>query len=488
MATVLARDHFLDYPLPLQRGVAEAARHCRQPIYVAGGPVRDWLLGLTPADLDLTVASGAFAWARRLATQLGAAFVPLDEQEDVARVVWQGRTIDVSSFRRQSRSIEEDLRLRDFTANAMAVEIAAEQGALASLVIIDPTGGAVDLAERRLRMACREGFAHDPLRMLRAARFLATLGFGVEPETRAAIAAHREMIRQVAGERLGHECELILSSSASHAAMVFLHDTGLLAELFPDLAAGQGMSQPDSHHLDVLGHSLEALRCLDTLLVEPGLFFPGHGAVFAQWLDADPKRAPRVRWAALLHDIGKPVTHAIREGRITFHNHDQAGADLLHRVAARFRWPRREEEWIGRLVGLHMWPFHLSNVRRKNGVSRRACLRLGKAVGDDLAGLFLLAMADSLAGNGPGKPAGMEAELSALFAEVHQVWAEHIRPVLSLPPLVTGHDLKELFQLVPGPIFGEILANLEVARVEGVVFDRDQAIAWVRDFLDNSKC
>ena len=132
---------------------------------------------------------------------------------------------------------------------------------------------------------------------------------------------------------------------------------------------------------------------------------------------------------------------------------------------------------------LHMHPFHLCNVRRTSAVSRRACLKIWKKAGDDLPGLFLLAMADSLACQGEQKPEGMEEELAALYRELQQTIDSVVKPVTSGPRLITGNDLQERFNLSPGPAFATILAALELARVEGHVRSREEALDWVGRFV-----
>ena len=480
-ATTLTQDWLQTYPEELRRVLGQVARRSGQPMYVAGGPVRDWLLGLAARDLDLTVPSGAVACAREVNALLGGAFVLLDEKEDVARVVWQGFTLDFSGFRNHSTTIEDDLGQRDFTINAMAVPIASDSCALASLMVIDPFGGVDDLAHKWIRATAVANLLADPLRLLRAHRFSATLGFAIEPLTEAAIAAHGELLSDPAMERVSYELGLIMASARAWQTISRMAQTGLLWVVFPELAAGRGLAQPTSHHLDVFEHSLEALRCLEQVLLEPERYFPGQGNLFREMTQGKP--AILLKWAALFHDLGKPQTHRLAEEKITFYNHDQAGAAIFEGIAERLRWPKDDRNRVARLIGLHMWPFHLSNARLRTGISRKACLRLVKAVGDDLAGLFLLAMADSLAGQGAGKPQGMEENLAALMHEVHGVYVEHIQPVFSSPPLITGHDLIVYFALEPGPVFKEILDGLVVAQVEGQVVDRKQALAWVEMFL-----
>ncbi len=480
-ATVLTQDWLQTYPEELRLALGQVAQRTGQPMYVAGGPVRDWLLGVAAKDLDFTVPKGAVACAREVSALLGGTFVLLDEGEDVARVVWQGITLDFSGFRNHTTTIEDDLGQRDFTINAMAIPLDSETGGLAERTVIDPLGGVADLAQKLIRTPAVANFLADPLRLIRAYRFAATLDFVIEPQTETAIAVHGELLIDPAMERVAYELGLIMASPRAWQTISRMAQSGLLWIVFPELVPGRGLDQPASHHLDVFQHSLEALRCLEKTLLDPERYFPGQGGLFIEMTQGKP--AVLLKWAALFHDLGKPETHRLVAEKITFYNHDQAGAAIFEAIAERLHWPKDDRNRVARLIALHMWPFHLSNARLRAGISRKACLRLVKAIGDDLAGLFLLAMADSLAGQGPGKPEGMEENLAALLLEVHGVYAEYIQPVFANPPLVTGHDLIAVFALEPGPIFKDILDGLVVAQVEGLVIDREQALAWVKIFL-----
>lgn len=474
------------YPEPLIEALLRVGERSRQEIYVIGGTVRDWLLGRVPGDLDLTVAHDAVSCCRALIALLrGGTFVPLGcAEEDAGRVVWRGLTIDFSSFRLGARTIEEDLSLRDFTVNGIGVCLTTLVDESIVPVLIDPLNGVRDLQKRLLR-ACPRAFPADPLRMLRGLRLAATLGFTLDEVTRAEIVRHAELIRRVAAERISHELELIMASGRAHTAFVEMNRTGLLRQLLPELVRGEGMEQPGFHHLDVLHHSLAALGAMEEILSEPARFYPESVKPLQDYL-ARPGVRGRMKWAALLHDLGKPVTRAIREdkgGRITFYGHDQAGRDLVLQLGGRWRWSNENRERVAGLIAMHMQPFHLCNVRRKGLLSRRAALNLCKKAGDDLVGLFLLAMADSLAGLGEKKPPGLEAELAGLLAEVLEMHEQHIRPVLTGPRLLTGRDLIDLFSLPPGPLFAEILGALEAAQVEGEVSCRDDALGFVQRYL-----
>jgi poly(A) polymerase len=478
----LDRDWLGDYPPIVRLALKKLTGRCRE-VYVAGGAVRDWLGGSPAADLDLAVAGDGLAAARFFAAAIGGAFVPLDERQGVARVVVAGLAIDIASFREGADNIIDDLSRRDFAINAMAVALDPATGALlAPFAVLDPLGGADDLARGLVRAPAAEVFDNDPLRLLRAYRFAACLAFTVELRTEGWIKDRRRLLSRPAPERISYELNEIMASGLAAGTFARMHEARLLAELFPELLSGLGLEQPASHHLDVFSHNMAALAAMENIIADPAAYFPTHAEHFRDYLAVAP-HPMLLKWAALFHDLGKPETCLTREdGRATFYNHDRAGGRIFTGIARRLRWGGEHLRTVARLIELHMYPFHLSNASRQTGITPRACLRLVKAAGADLPGLFLLAMADSLASQGPLRPPAMEDNLAALYDRVDAVYREAIRPVLNGPPLLTGADLKDM-GLTPGPIFSRILDGLEQARVAGEIADRPAAAAWVRAFL-----
>ncbi len=481
-----------EYPVPLVQALAALSRRRSSVCYIAGGTIRDWFLGQDSKDLDITVARDSFGWARDLARDLDGTFVPMDADEDVARVVWQGFSIDFSSFREGSLTIEDDLLRRDFTINSMAApfpgRVPLPGDSIEVLQILDPAGGQQDLRNRIIRSTSPAVFVSDPLRLLRAYRFMAIFGFRLAPLTEKQIREHIHLLFLAAGERIGSELEAIMAAEETLKTIEAMHDNGVLKELLPELYRGVGVKQPPSHHLDVFAHGIETLRNMESVQRAPEVHFPGYGEELSAYLQRGRRRI-LLKWAALFHDLGKPQTHRIREdrnGRITFYDHDKEGARIFGIIADRFRWSKHDRDFVSRFIGIHMWPFHLNNARRNTGLTPKAYLRLIKAVGEEFPGLFMLAMADSLAGSGVGKPCGMEADMASLFYEVETVYRQTIRPALA-ERLLTGHDLITVFGLEPGPGFREIFDNLESAQVEGEVLDREQALGWVENYLKSHK-
>lgn len=476
------------YPEPIIRALADLTLEKSTPCYIAGGTIRDWFMGVESKDLDITVARDSFGWAGELAQKIGGRFVPLDVEEGVARVVWQEVCVDFSSFREGAKTIADDLLKRDFTINSMAVpfptQVPDSWDGIKAPELLDPAGGQKELQDKIIRSTTPAVFVSDPLRLLRAYRFMAKFRFRIEPETEKQIREHVHLLYLVAEERIASELDGIMAAADSIKTIEAMHENGVLAELVPELYRGVGVTQPSSHHLDVFEHGIATLRHMESVQKNPGSYFPGQGDLLREYLQRDRRRI-LLKWAALFHDLGKPETREIREDlnhRITFYNHDKEGARVFDIIASRFKWCRDDRDFVALFISTHMWLFHLNNTRRKTGLTPKAYLRLIKAVGEEFPGLFMLAMADSLAGSGAGKPSGLEEDIANLFCEVEAVYTETIQPALA-KRLLTGNDLIAIFGLEPGPQFRDIFASLESAQVEGDVQDRNQALAWVKNYL-----
>jgi poly(A) polymerase len=449
-------------------------------MYVVGGAVRDLFLGRSSPDVDLAIDRDALVFGDHLADVLSGRFIILDVDEGVGRFVCQGHVVDIAVFKDSSVTIEEDLARRDFTINAMAIALgdwlAHKQGA----AIIDPCGGKDDLRHQLIRLVSQNALLDDPLRILRGFRLQALTGFGLDHDFITRAVAHRNLLALPAAERISTELHLIFESSRASKVVGAMAQNGILAQVCPELMSGSGVEQPASHHLDVFGHNLAALRAMDDIIRQPGKYFPDSSPVLSAYLQ-ETKRRRQLRWAALFHDLGKPHTQVVQEGRITFYQHDMVGARLFTKMAKRLRFTKSDIKKISLLISQHMRPFHLCNILRQGPVSAKACLRLAKSVGEDLPGLFLLAMADSLAGQGEAKPEEMEKEIAVLFGQVQQQMELYIAPLLAGPPLLTGHDLVST-GFPPGPVFQEILDGLQQAQVAGEVVDRAAAFKWLKAY------
>ncbi len=454
----------------------------REEVYVAGGPVRDTLLGRAFKDIDLTVPSGARELAKKIAHDFQGRLIILDEEEEVFRVAVEGFFLDFSRFRKGALDITEDLKERDFTINALAVSLKEFLNLPPSRwSLIDPLAGRKDLARRLVRAIGRENLSDDPLRMLRGYRLAAELSFNLEADTRKWIRELATEIEKVARERITAEIKALFAQKAGPLVSLMAEDE-ILFVIFPELEEARGVSQPSFHHLDVFGHLLLSLEMEDLIIEAPERYFglPEEAHNPFEEAQKDPQKQIILRLAALFHDVGKPKTFAIRH-RITFYEHDRVGAEIFWHLGERLRFPKRLSKEVAHLIRHHMRPFHLLREFREGRLTRRAMRRLIKDV-PRYEMLFMVAMADSLASAGPDKEPGLEQELAALFWEIHRFHQETLA-VQERERLVTGKDLIDLFGLEPGPLFRELLEAVEEARAEGLVKTREDALSYLTNLI-----
>jgi putative nucleotidyltransferase with HDIG domain len=344
---------------PLLGRIEAIARADGVAAYVVGGSVRDALLGRGMSDLDLAVDRDAFGFARRLADELTGHFVELDDVNAVARVVLDDAALPYIDVAQLQGTLEQDLRRRDFTVDALAV-------ALGNAAVIDLTGGAADLTARCVRMTAERVLDDDPLRLLRGPRIAAELGFDIEPATSAAIQSRAFSVLTAAAERRRDELARIFALDRVAPALRLLDDLGLLDALLPEVTAGRGVTQPENHHVyDVLDHGISAVEALDVMLMEtrPGgeraWMWDAVWRIFA-WRHDDLRayvddeisegrtRGALLKLAALLHDVAKPQTRTVgADDRIRFLGHADEGARIASAIMRRYRFSSREIAFVG---------------------------------------------------------------------------------------------------------------------------------------------
>ncbi|MEO6594099.1 MAG: HD domain-containing protein [Planctomycetota bacterium] len=424
--------------------IAGQLRAAGRRAWIVGGCVRDSLLGKAVADWDVATDAPPDELM-----QVFPGAIPTGLQHGTVTLVMSGRHYEVTTLRGESTysdgrrpdsvrftgDIAADLARRDFTINAIAVE--PESGAL-----IDPHGGRSDLEAKLIRAVgvARERFAEDGLRVLRAARFSATLEFELESGTLAAIAPTLGTFRKVSAERVRDEWIKTMKAKTPSRAFDLMRETGMLAITCPELLEGVGMEQNKWHAFDVWRHGM---ACMDACVGDPVL-----------------------RIAALLHDVGKPRTRAFSEKTKdwTFYEHDRIGAEIAEPICQRLKFSNDERARITALVRHHL--FHYDQWT--DAAVRRWIRRVGK---DRVEDLYTLSEADTRA-----KAATIEPELlqpiAALKAHVERVLAQGA--ALSTRDLaIDGNDLMRECGLAPGRLIGEILeALLEDVTAEPVGNER----------------
>jgi poly(A) polymerase len=455
--------------------------------WLVGGAVRERHRALGTADLDVIVA-GDPAQAARAIARAGdrAACFALSEEFGSWRVFardgsWQ---VDVEPLR--GGSIEQDLRMRDFTVNAIAEPLAGGDP-------IDPLGGLADLHAGRLRMAGPGAFVADPLRVLRLVRAATELGLSVEPETAQAARSAAPALGGVSAERVFAELRRILAGARARAGLEMLEHLGAGAVVLPELSALRGVEQNRFHHLDVHGHTMEVLdRVIELTSAGAGAEIEAaiapHGeavaALLAEPLADEMSRGEALRWGALLHDAAKPLTRQVApaDGRVTFLGHDVRGAELARSLLARLRASERLRAHVAALVRNHLRLGFL--VHEPRPLSRGAVFDYLRACSPVEIDVTLLSVADRLATRGERAQEAIDAHLDLARGMLADAlcW----RAQGPAPALLRGDELAAELDIALGPQVGELLEALARAQYAGEVRTRAQALTYAREQLRGS--
>lgn len=431
--------------IPVIRAVGDTAVQIGMPCYVVGGYVRDLLLGRHSKDIDFVTVGSGVDLAEAVAAKLGkGAHVNLFRTYGTAQIKHRGVELEFvgarkESYRHDSRNpqvsagtLDDDISRRDFTINAMAISITPDDFGR----LVDNFGGVDDLERRIIRTPLDPDitFSDDPLRMMRAVRFATQLQFDIAPETFEAIKRNAQRIKIITRERIADELQKIMMSPMPSIGWRLLLESGLLALIFPELAAMRGVETVRGRgHKDNFYHTLEVLdnvaRNSDNL-----------------WL----------RWAALLHDIAKPVTKRWDDSLgWTFHNHNFVGAKMLPKLFRRLKLPQDDKlKYVSKLVELHMRPIALV----EDTVTDSAVRRLLVEAGDDIDDLMTLCRADITSKN-PEKVRRNLENFDHVVAKMQEI--ESKDRLRAWRPPIDGCMIMEMFGLPQSREVGMIKSYME---------------------------
>jgi poly(A) polymerase len=465
-------------PLSLIR---EVLKNSQRRVYLVGGAVRDYCLDRRGTDLDFAVDQGAIALSRQLARRIKGVFVLLDREHGSARVVkriegvvW---TFDFTDWR--GRSIQKDLLLRDFTINAMAVDMFATAQEFVDILQVKDTRR--DLKAGVVRMVNPQVFEDDPLRLLRAFALQATLGFKIEAKTRAQIKKDAYRISSMASERIREEIFKILSTPRANQVLSDMDKAGLLHQVIPDITVMRGVQQGGYHHLDVWQHSLEVVHQLDEI-IEKFTMDERLSSYFQEIIGGAHTRASLLKMAALLHDIGKPETRQQEATRMTFHGHEHAGERITRQVCKQLRLSVKERFFLEDAVRMHLRPGYLSNFKRP---SEKAIFRYLRDTKEEAVSLAVLALADQASTCGPLTTKAKHKH----HAKICHMLIERYFKLKDQKPkqrLLTGDDLIKTLKLKPSELFGEILSKVEESAALGKIKTKAEALALAKSVVSKS--
>jgi poly(A) polymerase len=472
-------------------------------VYLVGGAVRDALLQIKTHDLDFVVAEDALRTGRRVANALGGAYYALDEGRQTARVILErpdtGR-INLDFAQQRGANLEEDLRYRDFTMNAMAVPLDQME------VLIDPLGGREDMLARRLRTCSDRALRDDPLRILRGMRLASNYSYKISVETLALMKKSVEGLGNISAERIRDELFRILGASQPAVIIRGLDLLGALPYILPELEALKSIEQSTPHTMDVFNHSINTLQkltqvihlvtpgyepekaenyCLGYLSMRLGRYREEMQTHFHQPITVERSRLAILSLAALYHDSGKPLVRKIGEsGKIRFLRHEQQGVEMIIQRGRALCLSNSEISHLSTIVKYHMRPLHLAKMEIEP--TARSIYRFFRDTGKAGVEICLLSLADTLS--------TYNAELLQTFwvkhvdvvRELLEAWWKHQEEVIAPIPVVNGNDLIEELGISSGPIVGKLLEAVREAQVTGRVKNREDAIRLARLLMESN--
>jgi len=475
-----------------------------QEVFLVGGAVRDLLLGRDLHDLDFAMGENPVRLSRKVARALNAGFFVLDDERHTTRVVHHrpdGREFPLDFVQFTGVDLEDDLRHRDFTLNAIAVEIQQPDR------LIDPLNGRVDLEAGLLRTCSDEALLDDPVRALRAVRLMIQFGLAYAPGTPELIRAAAVHLPNSTIERQRDELFRILEGPDAARGLRECQGFGLLAALVPLLEAQAEIPASPPHHYPLLEHTFRVVETCQQIMdgFAQGMELGGDAPL---WLtevvvafepyisqqqsyyaaEVTPGRSVRslALLGALLHDIAKPKTLTEDEqGRFHYYGHDRIGAEMTWEIARRSQLSNAEAKWLSTLVRYHMRL--LPMARSENGPDRKTLYKFFRDAGEVGAAIAILYLADTRATYGPELLQEKWDRALRAARMVLQTWWQEQDEVVAPKLLLNGNDIKKEFNLAPGALIGSLIDSLREAQASGEVGDRGAACAFIIRQLEKNR-
>ena len=437
--------------------------------YLVGGSIRDlFTKNCVFCDRDISI-KGAENFARKIAKKWDGTFIELDNENKIYRVVLPDKInfLDISEL--QGNSIEEDLKRRDFTINAIAYDLASDK-------FVDVTGGLKDLKNKVLRHIDDKNFEDDPLRILRAFRFYAVTGFKMTIELENALKKYLPLALNPAKERINYEIMKLFGGDFASSALLKMDEFGLLEKIFPCVTEMKKVPPNTHHHLDLFHHVVETVRQIEILYNEISGFEKEH-------LDAiDFGGFPRInhlKLAGFLHDIGKFSTWTIEEsGRHRFIKHDDVGSKMVVPLLRDLKFSKKQIEYISCMIKNHIYP---SNVIVAPSLNDKVMMRYVRKMGDNVIDNIILAKADRLSARGVDITEEIVNTNISGLDKLLDFYLSKKDSLAPLPKLIDGREIMEILNIKPSPKLGEIINAINEAQLNGDITTHDEAVNYIKN-------
>lgn len=452
-------------------------------IYLVGGAVRDFLMGKSSLDRDLIVMDeNAKDFALKVKDLFDAAFVPLDEENKIYRLVLPDKINYLDITNPIENSLEKDIMRRDLAINAIAVN-------LRTFEVVDMCGGITDIKNHTLSLISEHNFEDDPLRLLRVYRFQAALGFELTSATVHAVCSLAHLTTKPAVERINAEIIKLFGGKYADKALINMDKTWVLEEIFPFVKELKQVPPNTHHHLDLFHHSVETVKQIQLLYEEASEEVKSH-------LDevdfGGASRLAHLKLAGFMHDIGKFSTWTIEEdtGRHRFIKHDDVGAKLAAPILKSMNLSNKQVNYVVSMIKNHIYPSQLMSAPEidfSSSAGEKAMMRYIRKMDDNVIDNIILAKADRLSARGEAITEEMVANnlsnLDRLLAFYLRI-RETLEP---LPILLNGNDVMKLLNIKPSRELGKIMDALHEAQLSSEVTTKEEAESFVMKNFSRDK-
>lgn len=440
-------------------------------IYLVGGTVRDFYIGLESTDRDIIVMDqDAREFALKLSELFQATFVPLDEENKIYRIVLPDKINYIDVTNPVGDSIEKDLMRRDLTINAIAVNIRTGE-------LIDISGGVTDIMNKCINYVNELNFVDDPLRLLRVYRFQALYGFQLAPETINAVCKYSDLIHKPAVERINYELLKLFGGEYAHVALENMNKTWILEEIFPFVKELKQVPPNSHHHLDLFHHSIETVKQVQILYSEA----PDEVKEHLRRIDFGGfSRLAHLKLAAFMHDIGKFSTWTIEEGKHRFIKHDGVGSKMSVKILKDLHFSNKQIDYISSMIKYHIYPSH---VMTSPQITEKIMMRYVRKMDTNSIDAIILAQADRLSARGPEITDQIVERNITSLNMLLRFYLEARETLKPLPKLLSGNDVMQILNIKPSKRLGEIMEALHEAQISGDVITKEHAIEFVKNMV-----
>ncbi len=457
-------------------------------IYLVGGYIRDYLLEKSNEDIDFVVEGNVEDIAKEFAESINGKLITLGGRHKFYRIVDNKRNVTVDLSQLKGNDIKEDLLNRDFTINSLAIDIdKIEKGKILKENIIDVANGLDDLNKGIIRHVKENAFEEDPIRMLRAVRFMSQLEFELYDTTKRLIKKNKDKIKNMPYERITHELFKLLKYRRTYYYFNYMDRTlNILEEIFPEIEPMREIGKCKYHVVDSLTHSIYTLKVAEDIIYADSYFEDHVRKAYEEHtkkiVASGHTRLDLIKLGAFFHDVGKPSAKKVDEtGRIRFKGHEITGAEIVKKIAERLKLSIKERDLLYKMVAKHMLPLVLY---KNNDVSGKALYGMFSELKEDTLDVLLISLADIIATRKLLYPEEEMGKFKVHIEYMANNYLTRYKEIEKISNIITGKEIMQKFDLGENVLVGDLLEEVRKAIYYGKISaNKEAALRYIEQIL-----